>query len=423
MATWAPFEHVTRLAHLARDRPGQAMRALDAWLRLDPVCPNWWYNQLGVPRRLGDAALLLHPRLTAAQRERVGELLGRATWDRMTGQNLLWTAQVAIRRSLLAEDLAGLAEAFRRAAGLLVTTCEEGIQPDYSFHQHGAQLYSGGYGHTFAMETAALAALCAGTPLAFSGEALAVLSDFLLDGQRWMVHAGRYDITCMGRESSREGNAAHAARLASAARALADAGAPRADELRAFVEGGHPPTGTRAFWRSDYLAVHRPAWSAAVKVSSSRTVLSEAGNGEGLAGWHLCDGVCHLWRTGEEYHELWPVQDWRHLPGATVAYRGGPLPLSDFGDHTGGSEFAGVLSDGRYGMAAMHLRRDGVEARKAWFFFMEEFVALGTGITGTDAGTPCTPPSTRRLCTARSATLLRRSTTTASATGSPSRPR
>ncbi|WP_194244056.1 polysaccharide lyase family 8 super-sandwich domain-containing protein [Nonomuraea phyllanthi] len=394
LAVWTPFEHLTRLVELARGTPGgragagagdgaeQAVRALDAWLRLDPICPNWWYNQLGVPRLLGDVALLLEPRLTAVQRDQAIRVLERATWERMTGQNLLWAAQVAIRRCLLAGDPDGLADAYRRVQGLAVPGPGEGIQADGSFHQHGAQLYSGGYGHVFAVETAALAALSAGTALALSGRALAVLAGYLLDGQRWMVHAGRYDITCMGRESSREGNAAQARELAAAARALASAGGPRADELRAFAGGALPPQGTRAFWRSDYLAVHRPTWSAAVKLSSTRTALSECCNDEGLRGRHLCDGVCHLWRGGDEYHELWPVQDWRHIPGTTAAYGADPLPTNVLGADTGDSPFAGVLSDGEYGVAAMHLKHDGVEARKAWFFFVEEFVALGAGISG-----------------------------------------
>ncbi|MFI6496497.1 polysaccharide lyase family 8 super-sandwich domain-containing protein [Nonomuraea typhae] len=384
VADWAPFRHLVRLRMLAVASPDAAMRAMDAWLRLDPRCPNWWYDQLGAPRALGDAALLLEPALSPAQRAAVCRILRRAAFAGMTGQNLLWAAEVVIRRCLLEGDDDGLAEAFRQAATLLTPGTGEGVQPDYSFHQHGPQLYSGGYGHEFAVDMAALAVLGAGTPLALP---LDELSAYFLDGQRWMLHAGRYDIACMGRESTREGNARRGRILEAAARSLAGAGAPRAAELRAFGRG--PGPGARYFPRSDYLSVHRTGWSAAVKTSSTRTVLSEAGNGEGLRGRHLCDGVTHLWRTGEEYADLWPVQDWRHLPGVTAASRPGPPPpLADFGQDTGGSPFAGGLSDGLLALCAMHLDRDGVRARKAWFFFLEEYVALGAGITGADPGAP-----------------------------------
>ncbi|WP_206060610.1 polysaccharide lyase family 8 super-sandwich domain-containing protein [Nonomuraea basaltis] len=391
VADWQPAEHLRRLAVLARDSPAEALRALDGWLELDLHCPNWWYNQLGAPRLLGDAALLLERHLSADRRSRVARVLhNRATWERMTGQNLLWTAQVAIRRGLLTDDLHVVSDAFGRVEELLAVGEGEGIQPDHSFHQHGAQLYSGGYGHHFARDAAALAALAAGTPLAFSGRALAVLADYLLDGQRWMVHGGRYDIACMGRESSRRGNSAQARELAAAARALADA--PRRQELADFadrLDSGKPlVVGARYFWRSDYLAVHRPGWSAAVKLSSTRTVPSETANGEGLKSLHLCDGFVPLWRTDREYPELWPVWDWRHLAGTTTVYRTGPLHVPAFGQDTGGSRFAGGLSDGEYGLAAMHLRRDGLEARKAWFFFADEYVALGAGISSGDPDAP-----------------------------------
>ncbi|GAA4089537.1 polysaccharide lyase family 8 super-sandwich domain-containing protein [Nonomuraea soli] len=373
VADWEPFEHLVRLRALAASAPDQAAIALRAWLDLDPVCPNWWYNQLGAPRLLGDAALILN-----APSDAVTAVLARATWENMTGQNLIWAAQVAVRRCLLTGDEEGLADAFRRVEALLVTGEAEGVQPDHSFHQHGPQLYNGGYGHAFAVDTAAFADLAAGTPYAFSPRALAVLSGFLLDGQRWMIHGGRYDIACMGRESSREGNAGQARELAGAAGALARAGAPRADELIRFER----PSGARAFWRSDYLAVFRPAWSAAVKLSSTRTVLSESMNGEGLGGRHLCDGALHLWREGEDHPDLSPVLDWRHVPGTTAVQGPGPPAPNHLDRDRGGSPFAGVLSDGWYGVAAMHLERDGMRARKAWFFLDDGYVALGAGITG-----------------------------------------
>src|SRR5690348_17434716 len=43
-------------------------------------------------------------------------------------------------------------------------TDSDGIQADYSFHQHGAQLYSGGYGLGFANDVGRFIALAWGTP-------------------------------------------------------------------------------------------------------------------------------------------------------------------------------------------------------------------------------------------------------------------
>jgi len=38
------------------------------------------------------------------------------------------------------------------------------------------------------------------------------------------------------------------------------------------------------------------------------------------------------------------------------------------------------VSDGSYGLAACDFERDGLTARKSWFFFDDEIVCLGAGI-------------------------------------------
>jgi chondroitin AC lyase len=47
----------------------------------------------------------------------------------------------------------------------------------------------------------------------------------------------------------------------------------------------------------------------------------------------------------------------------------------------GPTSFVGGVSDGMYGLAAMDLRRDSLAVKKSWFYFDEEFVCLGAGLT------------------------------------------
>jgi hypothetical protein len=51
----------------------------------------------------------------------------------------------------------------------------------------------------------------------------------------------------------------------------------------------------------------------------------------------------------------------------------------------GNSEYAGGVSDGTYGATAFEYNQLNVAAKKAWFFFDDEFVALGAGIDGPNA--------------------------------------
>jgi chondroitin AC lyase len=100
-------------------------------------------------------------------------------------------------------------------------------------------------------------------------------------------------------------------------------------------------------------------------------------NGEGLKSHHLADGCNVLLRTGREFQDIFPVWDWQKIPGTTVEQReellGSPRRM-------GKTTFVGGVSNGEYGLAAFELQRDGLSARKSWFFFDDEYVCLGAGI-------------------------------------------
>jgi len=82
-------------------------------------------------------------------------------------------------------------------------------------------------------------------------------------------------------------------------------------------------------------------------------------------------------RSGREYHDIFPVWDWWKIPGTTVQLT---PELAGKVNFKGIRPFAGGVSDGRYGCAAFDLEQSGLFARKAWFFFDDEFVCLGAGI-------------------------------------------
>ncbi|MCW1921194.1 autotransporter-associated beta strand repeat-containing protein [Luteolibacter arcticus] len=117
-----------------------------------------------------------------------------------------------------------------------------------------------------------------------------------------------------------------------------------------------------------------------MKISSTRTLQPESGNGEGLKNYHLGDGVNLILRTGNEYDDIMPVWNWRKLPGTTVEQGTYSLkPTADWGV-AGTSTFAGGISDGTYAATAFRYNRRNVAAKKAWFFFDSGFVALGADI-------------------------------------------
>jgi len=97
-SAWSVPAHLGRVETLARAyrAPGSplngdgkvlaaAEKGLDAWLRLDPQNPNWWWNEIGVPSSLLPILLLLDEELSDSQREGGLKILRRATIG-MTGR-------------------------------------------------------------------------------------------------------------------------------------------------------------------------------------------------------------------------------------------------------------------------------------------------------------------------------------------------
>jgi chondroitin AC lyase len=400
-AAFPALEHVARAVRLARADPPGALRALDAWRRLGIRSENWWFNVIGAPQLVGDALLLLADRLDEPQRAHWGRwLAGTAGGTEMTGQNLVWGEGIVLRHGVLVGDERLVSSAVTRMSGVLRVTDGEGIQRDLSFHQHGAQLYSGSYGLSLTEDLSLWIYAVHGTRWAFGAAEVALFTDFVLDGQQWAVHADGFDFTTMGRAITRPYAHRAETELRNAVRRLRAAGGPRQDELAAFGArlAGDPAAaelvGCRYYPRSDYLAHRRPGWSASVRMSSTRTIPTESINGENLRGRHLGDGVAPI-RVGrgpdDGYRGVFPLWDWARLPGITAEQVLDPAALSPRRDHEhGASADVAGWTDGRHGIAVMRLRGTDrlADGWKAWFCFDDHVVALGAGISAPSAGYP-----------------------------------
>ncbi|MFW6107840.1 MAG: polysaccharide lyase 8 family protein [bacterium] len=398
---WPVARHLRRLHRMAQafhaearelpDRPElkkKILAGIDHWLAHDYRNPNWWWNRIGVPMRLGRVLILMDEELSEKQLAAGIRIMKRSRVG-MTGANLVWLATNQVRWGCLAGDAGAVESAFRaiQRETHIAGGGAEGIKPDRSFWQHGRCLYSGGYGAAFSADCSWFARVAAGTPFAFPRQKLAILASYVLDGQQWMVRGRRYDWGVIGRQISRpHGNGARG--LAGVCRNLIAAKAPREDELRAFLkrlEGkpGDPEralSGNRHFWNSDFMVHHRPAYYTSARMVSKRIVNTDNPcNQEGLLSHHLADGANFLMRTGEEYTGIFPVWDWQRVPGVTVEYTGG-RPRGGVRS-PGKTSFVGGVSDGDYGCAAMNFARGALTARKAWFFFDDESVCLGAGIS------------------------------------------
>jgi chondroitin AC lyase len=421
-ANWFAVDHLNRVLVMAKSarverNAGHADGALEAKLLLalkwwddhDYRNPNWWWNEIAVPQLMGEIGNLMLPEIPPAERGRMVAIMKRSDWRRWTGANLTWGTGIEVARGAMENDPAALAEAFQRmyAEIRIVPQPEDGIEQDGSFHQHGPQLYNGGYGLDYANDLARFVSYSWGTQFQIPAGQMTILSAYLLDGEPWFIRGDGFDYSAIGREITRAAQepgardktggpmapVGFAYRLGHVLGLLAAAPTPRQKELEGFaarVQGrpdAPPFTGNKQFWCSDYMAHRRQGYFTSVKMLSNRTLNAELVNAEGKKSVHLSDGANFLYLTGDEYRNIFPVWDWTKVPGTTAIQGTLETGERDPIHARGTTTFDGGVSDGTYGLAAMDLQRGNLSAEKAWFFFDSSYVALGAGITlANDAG-------------------------------------
>ena len=420
-SVWDTSDHLERVLTMAKsarlgrnaghpdaELEGKIMLALKWWNDHDYRNPNWWWNEIGVPQLMGEIGNLMLDQIPPPELARMITIMKRSDWRRVpwTGANLTWGAGIEVARGSMENDSAALTEAFNRMYEeiAIVPQHGEGIEQDYSFHQHGQQLYNGGYGQDFANDVSRFVSYAWGTRFQIPADRMTIFSAYLLDGEQWMIRGDGFDYAVVSREITRAAlvpgpkdqtggpisPVGFAYRMGHVLGLLAAEPTPRQKELQAFTARvqGQPDapafTGNKQFWCSDYMVQRRVGYFASVKMLSSRMLNAERVNLEGKKSVHLSDGANYLYRSGDEYRNIFPAWDWTKIPGTTAIQGTMETGEKDPIHAPGTTAFDGGVSDGTYGMAAMDLHRGSLTAEKAWFFFDSAYAALGAGITLAD---------------------------------------
>lgn len=396
---WAPLQALDKILiltyvyshpdnHLYRNKKLLAgiTRALDYWYQVSPRCVNWYKNEIAKQMYLGVIAILLQDHIENNLLQKMIEDQTKA--PRMTGSNRTLLSISVFYRGLLEKSAERIAAGVEGVMAQVEVSEKEGVQIDYSFHQHGAYLYNGSYGSNFLRETIWLAAMVEGSQFAFSEKRIKVLRDYYFEGTRWMIRGQLMDYNIRGRQVGRpEGGDLRGGVLIPQLNYFATAD-PINSELyqqsRELVIRGKPQQieGNRHYWRSDYMVHHRPDYFASLRMCSDRTIGVETHvNFENLLGRNIPYGMTYIYRRGDEYKDIFTVWDWAKLPGVTCSYE---VP-SKKGKYTQQVNFVGGVSDGKYGVSTMQLDLRETHAKKSWFWFDNEWVALGADIKSSNS--------------------------------------
>ena len=404
---WLPAEHWERIAALVSEYrnpksksfnnpqvKAAILHAIDWWLKVRPMCGNYWWNAIGIPGFMGGVFVLMEDELSETEKQQGIQIMNLGVKPTFydyhgiaTGQNLFWLASVHLYTSCLTNDVEGLKRVFKAISNEIVITNNEGIQPDFSFYQHGQQNYTFGYGKGFTTYAVRFFYLSNGTSFALPKEKVDIVAHYLLDGQQWMSHNTYLEYTAMGREISRKGIARGG--LISALKQMEEIDPSKKEEYRAFSErlygktNEKPLIGNRYFWRSDLMVHQRPNYYFGLKTTSNRIVSGEAGNGENIKGYYQGNGTYYLVKTNEEYNEIFPIFNWRKLPGGLIPQSLSPIPQFNWSKGArGATSFVYGISDSMYGCFAYDYDKDNTKAHRSWFMFDNEIVSLANGIEG-----------------------------------------
>ncbi|MFC1438659.1 polysaccharide lyase family 8 super-sandwich domain-containing protein [Streptacidiphilus sp. N1-10] len=419
---------------------------------------NWWDWEVGSPKALLNAALLVQPLLTDTQiatyTAAVDTFVADPTMNKQgtarttsTGANRVDLCQVVALRGILGRDSERLTTAVSALSAVFpYVTSSDGLYADGSFVQHSYIPYTGTYGMVLLLDLAALFQLVDGTDWAVTDPAAAhiygavdsafapwVWNGLCLDAVRGRavsrigesdlddgvlitqavlqlalsasaVQAADYRSRAKGWIAADNAHASFDAvaaipAIANAAPVLADSG----------TGAGTEPDGLVLFPGMDRAVHRRPGWAYAIAMSSARIARFESLNGENLHGWHTGDGMGYLYLADDlaQFTDgFWPTVDPYRMPGTTTD----TFALAD-GVGTGyrptPTWAGGAAVPGGFGSASMSFRSYGstLVAKKSWFLLDDCVFALGAGITGGSGADVTTTVENRNLHTDGAYTL------------------
>ena len=367
-------------------------KGLAYWYAKKPSSLNWWHGEIGVPKKLAAILLMIRGELSGPELEQGLRIIERSRFGR-TGQNKVWLAGNNLMRGLLTDDEALVAEARDQIAEEIVVTDGEGIQDDWSFHQHGPQIQFGNYGLAYAEGLSFWLRVLDGTPYMFSDAQCAVIEKLMREGICRSIWRGVMDPSFCGRQVFIDSGPGKTSSAAVAAENIAALKRPGHRVFRRFAKRILEPEnrsdglrGPRYYDRSDCGIYRTATWYASIRMHSDRTIGFEFTNRENTLANFSADGALLFMQHGREYDNIFAHWDWRMVPGTTAYDDGAPLKCDNSVEaRKNRSGHVGGLASGDVLCTTMEIERDGLHALKSAFFFGDLVVALGADIRSSDA--------------------------------------
>lgn len=389
---------------------------------------NWWQWDIGVPLKLTKILMLLENELgSAAVKKYLSPFDYLNKYPSMTACNRLWIGNCVLASAFLQND----AERILISKEMLYevfdyVTAGDGFYTDVSFVQHEKLAYTGGYGRSMFNELAQIMFILSGSRFEFYQENVNNQYAWAFESFQPVIYDGKFFASMRGREVYRNTSETSAANdiVSSLIQMSVYAPDEYKSKIKALVrhymlvtgkdyssnvplmlvdyavalknnDDVTPRTGyelVKVFGNMDRVVQHGEEYGVCVSMSSTRIYKYEAINEENRRGWYQGDGMLYIYTDGYDYnYSYFDFVDPFKLPGTTVS--GSDRVQQNISSPLlGDSAFVGGVSQGKYGIAVMDLGYaqnkyfvTDLSARKSYFMFDNEIVAVGSDVTFSSA--------------------------------------
>lgn len=389
---------------------------------------NWFTWSIGSPMALMATTMIMWDDLTPTQRANYAK--PSLKWpdhgdvsrsDR--GTNGIWRRKCDLYAGIVTKDAALLKDVQTLYPQFLhFVTSGQGFYADGTHIYHSNHMYNGGYGLGHFRDVVEILYYLNGSEWDVSSNDLSNVYTIAYDAYIPLLPKGMMMSLSQGREITRTGGDLKVGQSAMATlMRLADSS--KEEEDRQYINGYlkewmsndkvneyFNANGTiseiamknKVMNSDDYQAVGNVQKYHQYTVGDKAVAHSEHGYSAGLGmhsrriynfevgdsnrkGWNINNGRLYLYTDDINQHEdaVKATIDWDRLAGTTVVRGTGNTSA---GHGRVGAFAGGVGMDGLYGVSSMFLRDkyNTLDAKKSYFFFDDEIVELGSGITASD---------------------------------------
>lgn len=405
-----------------------------------PLFGNWYHWQISAPCAFLQGMIAMHEDISPERLDQyvaaVHKFVPKSTAKVVskaptpTGANLIEQAMNVAMTGVLDENT----DKFDDFKSALKTTfvysnqpgeAKDGFWQDGSYFQHSTIAYTGGYGAAFYEKLAPFFYVFADTDweLVYDDGSENVPLQFIFEGIEPLIYDGSFMEMAAGRHilnrSDRSIANGFISCLFAFTNSMSDEDNSRLKSMLKYYISLDPEyfyNSTGSIFslqqsielmsddtvqpREEYIRHKRYAsmdkvshvtadFGFGVSMHSQRTSNYGIMNDEGKRLWNVSDGMTYIYNGDKDQYNssYWCTVDPRRLSGTTSEFVMRSAGAGSWSKNPY-SFVGGTDMDDLYGVTGMHLKtlgnggsKDGTEAKKSWFMFDEEIVALGSGIT------------------------------------------